>query len=128
MGDLDMVRNSTRAWTVALAALLAMAGAACQSAPEVPEGPPVTALTGVRIIDGSGQAPVEGGTILISEDRITAAGADVEVPAGATVVNLDGKTVMPGISTRTAMSSTSATPCRCVTISSGASRCMPITV
>ena len=92
-----MIRNSIRVWAVALPALLAMSGAACQSAPEVPEGPPVTALTGVRIIDGSGQAPVEGGTILISEDRITAAGANVEVPAGATVVNLDGKTVMSGI-------------------------------
>ena len=92
-----MVRNSTRARVVVLAALLAIAGAACQSAPEVPEGPPVTAITGVRIIDGSGQAPVEGGTILISEDRITAVGANVEVPPGATVVNLDGKTVMPGL-------------------------------
>jgi len=92
-----MVRNSIRVWAAALPALLAISAAACQSAPEVPEGPPVTALTGVRIIDGSGQAPVEGGTILISEDRITAAGADVEVPAGATVVNLDGKTVMPGL-------------------------------
>jgi len=92
-----MVRNSTRAWAIALPALLVMAGAACQSAPEVPEGPPVTALTGVRIIDGSGQAPVEGGTILISEDRITAAGANVEVPVEATVVDLAGKTVMPGI-------------------------------
>ena len=74
-----------------------MAGAACQGAPEVAQGPPVTALTGVRIIDGTGQAPVENGAILISEGRITAAGAGVQVPAGATTVDLAGKTVMPGI-------------------------------
>ena len=92
-----MHRNSTRLGAVALPVLLAMAGAACQGAPEVAQGPPVTALTGVRIIDGTGQAPVENGAILISEGRITAAGAGVQVPAGATTVDLAGKTVMPGI-------------------------------
>ena len=92
-----MLRKSTRLGAVALPVLLAMAGAACQGAPEVAQGPPVTALTGVRIIDGTGQAPVEDGTILISEGLITAAGAGVEVPDGATTVDLAGKTVMPGI-------------------------------
>ena len=92
-----MVRNATRLGALALPFLLAMAAAACQGAPEMPEGPPVTALTDVRIIDGTGQAPIENGTILISEGLITAAGAGVEVPDGATTVDLAGKTVMPGL-------------------------------
>ena len=45
-----------------------------RSAAQAPQGG-VTALTGVRIIDGTGRAPVEQGTILIGNGRITAAGA-----------------------------------------------------
>ncbi|MBI2188804.1 MAG: amidohydrolase family protein [Acidobacteria bacterium] len=56
-----------------------------------------TALTNVRIIDGTGAAPVERGTIVTSNGRITAAGASVQVPAGATRVDFTGKTVMPGM-------------------------------
>ncbi|MBI4484620.1 MAG: hypothetical protein HY655_01290, partial [Acidobacteria bacterium] len=57
----------------------------------------VTALTNVRIIDGTGAAPVERGTIVIANGKITAAGASVQLPAGATRVDLTGKTVMPGM-------------------------------
>src|SRR5688500_10363435 len=59
----------------------------------------VTALTGVRIIDGTGRPAIEQGTIVINNGRITAAGASsaVQVPAGATRVDLSGKTVMPGM-------------------------------
>lgn len=57
----------------------------------------VTALTNVRIIDGTGAAAIERGTIVISNGKITAAGASVQVPAGATRVDLNGKTVMPGM-------------------------------
>jgi imidazolonepropionase-like amidohydrolase len=57
----------------------------------------VTALTNVRIIDGTGAAAIERGTIVISNGKITAAGASAQVPAGATRVDLNGKTVMPGM-------------------------------
>ena len=56
-----------------------------------------TALTNVRIIDGTGAAAIERGTIVISNGKITAAGASAQVPAGATRVDLAGKTVMPGM-------------------------------
>ena len=56
-----------------------------------------TALTGVRIIDGTGRAPIENGTIVIRDGKIVAAGAGVQVPTGATRVDLAGKTVMPGM-------------------------------
>ncbi len=41
--------------------------------------------------------PVPGGTVLIVDGRIAAVGADVEIPAGAEVVDVTGSVVMPGI-------------------------------
>jgi imidazolonepropionase-like amidohydrolase len=51
-----------------------------------------------RLIDGTGAAPVSDVVILIRGDRIAAVGpaADVDVPAGAEVVDLSGYTVLPG--------------------------------
>ena len=59
----------------------------------------VTAFEGARVIVGDGRAPIENATIVVTGNRFTAVGraADVRVPAGATRVNLAGKTVMPGI-------------------------------
>ena len=57
----------------------------------------VTALTNVRIIDGTGAPAMERGTVVISNGKVTAAGASAQVPAGATRVDLNGKTVMPGM-------------------------------
>ncbi len=58
----------------------------------------VTALTHVRVIDGSGGAPLEDATVVIEGNHIrsvqTGAGA---VPAGARVLDLHGDTVMPGL-------------------------------
>ena len=93
-----MFRNSTRIAVVSLAAL-GLIGTLALERPtaQAPSGNGVTALTGVRIIDGTGGPAVERGTIVISNGRITAAGASVQVPAGATRVDLAGKTVMPGM-------------------------------
>ena len=57
------------------------------------------ALTGARVIDGTGRPPRDQATILIVNGRIESvgAGADVKIPSGATRVNLTGKTVMPGM-------------------------------
>lgn len=57
----------------------------------------VTAYEGARIIVGDGSAPIEGGTIVVQGANILQAGKNVQVPAGATRVNLAGKTVMPMI-------------------------------
>jgi imidazolonepropionase-like amidohydrolase len=54
----------------------------------------VTAYEGARLIVGDGSV-IQSGTLVVSGDRITAAGANVQVPAGAARVNLAGKTVMP---------------------------------
>ena len=57
----------------------------------------VTAFEGARLIVGDGGAPIENATLVVDGARIVAVGraADVSVPAGATRVNLAGKTVMP---------------------------------
>ena len=59
----------------------------------------VTAFEGARVIVGDGRAPIENATIVVNGARIQQVGpaASVQVPAGATRVNLAGKTVMPMI-------------------------------
>jgi len=57
---------------------------------------PVVALTRVKLLDGTGAAPAENQTIIISGGRITAVGAGVAVPQGARVMDLAGHTVVPG--------------------------------
>ncbi len=60
---------------------------------------PVVALTGVRVIDGTGAPPAEGRTVLIRDGRIAAVGPDgsVEIPGDARTLELAGHTVIPGI-------------------------------
>lgn len=59
----------------------------------------VTVLEGARIIDGTGRAPIENGVVVIRGGRIAAVGpaAAVKRPGGARVVDLAGRTVMPGL-------------------------------
>ena len=57
------------------------------------------ALTGVKVIDGTGAPARTGQTVVIEGERITAVGPDgsVDIPAGAEVLNLPGHTVIPGL-------------------------------
>jgi imidazolonepropionase-like amidohydrolase len=58
----------------------------------------VTALTHVRVIDGTGGAPLENATVVIEGNHIQAiqSGA-AAIPAAARVLDLHGDTVMPGL-------------------------------
>jgi imidazolonepropionase-like amidohydrolase len=56
----------------------------------------VTVFEGARMIVGDGRV-VDNATIVVDGARIAQAGAGVQAPAGATRVNLAGKTVMPMI-------------------------------
>lgn len=60
---------------------------------------PVVALTRVRVIDGTGAPARADQTIIIRDGRIAAVGAksSVQIPEGATVLDLPGHTVIPGI-------------------------------
>jgi imidazolonepropionase-like amidohydrolase len=56
-----------------------------------------TAFVGGRVIDGTGKV-IDNGTVVISGATITAVGpASTPVPAGATRVDLKGKTILPGL-------------------------------
>ena len=58
----------------------------------------VVALTGVRVLTmNATRQVIEGATIVITKNRITAVGRGVAIPAGAKVFNLAGTTVMPGM-------------------------------
>ena len=67
----------------------------------VPSGvqTPAVVLDGVRIIDGTGAAPLEGGRVVVSGGRIAAVGTSRSTPApdGAEVIDLSGRTVIPGL-------------------------------
>jgi imidazolonepropionase-like amidohydrolase len=57
------------------------------------------AFTGARVIDGTGKAPIANGVVVVTDGKIVAVGtkAGTRVPAGATVIDVIGKTIMPGI-------------------------------
>ena len=59
----------------------------------------VVALTNVRVIDGTGGPAKEGQTILIRGGNIAEMGdaSRVRAAEGATVIDLTGKSVMPGL-------------------------------
>src|SRR4051812_10027304 len=56
-----------------------------------------TAFVGGRVIDGTGRV-IENGTVVIAGAKITAVGpSSTTIPAGATRVDLTGKTMLPGL-------------------------------
>ncbi len=59
----------------------------------------ITALTNAVIIDGTGDAPITGGTVIIEDGLIASVGAasEITLPRDARVIDLAGKTVMPGL-------------------------------
>jgi imidazolonepropionase-like amidohydrolase len=60
---------------------------------------PVVALTHVRVIDGTGAAPRENQTVIISGDKIQSIGdaSSATVPSDAQTLDLNGYTVIPGL-------------------------------
>lgn len=61
------------------------------------DGP--VALVGARLIDGTGADPIENGVLVFEGERILAVGRqdDVQLPRGATVIEAEGMTVLPGL-------------------------------
>ena len=85
------MRRRILAWGVVLVTVAA-ATASSQSR----GGAPQVAYHGARLILGDSRPPIERGTILVQDGRIIAVGPDdaVKTPAGASRVDLAGKTVM----------------------------------
>ena len=90
------LRSSVLA-VVSLSVLLfgACSGSMPQPAPDASD---VVVFNGARVIVGDGTV-IERGTIVIEDDRLVAVGdgETIEIPAGATQVDLSGRTVMPAI-------------------------------
>jgi hypothetical protein len=117
--------------SVALAAVAG--GAAAQApAPTAPAAPapaaqpaaqpaaaarPAVVLRAARMFDGTGGAVVRDAAVVVTGDRITAAGpaARVPVPAGARVVDLGDVTCSRASSTRTCTSPGARSPTRAAT-------------
>jgi len=82
-------------------ALLVASGIAALSITAVGQAPAtgVTVFEGARVIRGDSRPPLENASFVVNGARFGPVGraADVRVPAGATRVNLAGKTVMPAI-------------------------------
>jgi imidazolonepropionase-like amidohydrolase len=91
---------------LAIAFLLAMWGSLCGGQtvsdavrPFVKVDAPVVALTHVRVIDGTGAAPREDQTIVLSHGKIESLGdaGSASIPHPAQTLDLHGYTVIPGL-------------------------------
>jgi len=76
--------NSRIALAFALAAMLT-----------IPAAAQTIAITGGKVYPVSGP-PIENGTVIITNGKIAAVGANVPIPAGAQRIDATGKTVTPG--------------------------------
>jgi len=70
-------------------------------APTLPADKPSTtiAFVNARIITMRGDEVIENGTIVVKDNRLVAVGAqdDVDVPSGAKLYEMNGRTIMPGL-------------------------------
>lgn len=66
--------------------------------PESPVGHGIMALKAARLIDGTGKPEITNAVVVITDDRITAVGSvgEVQIPAGAKVIDLGDVTLLPG--------------------------------
>ncbi len=83
-------------WRAALSAVATMVAAPAALAQAVP---PVTALVGATVVAIDGGAPIRDAVVLVQGERILQVGpsASVAVPAGARVVPMQGKWLLPGL-------------------------------
>lgn len=89
-----------RAWLILAAALLLHFHAQAQAPTPSPVryDQPLIAIANIRIVDGTGAAPLDDGTVVIRDGRIAAVGpsSQLRVPEGASVIDGRGKTLLPG--------------------------------
>jgi len=80
-----------------LAAALALCAATPSDAPDTRK--PTLAFVGGQVIDGYEGPPIHDGVVLIGGERILAVGSrkEVPVPAGVTVIDTEGMSVLPGL-------------------------------
>jgi amidohydrolase family protein len=92
-------------WLAGLLGLVGLVGIGLSAQAPNPGAPanfvtvdaPIVALTHARVIDGTGAAPREDQTLVIRDGLIADVGNTITPPAGATVIDLSGKSVIPGL-------------------------------
>ena len=105
-----MSRDSTRRRAICASLLVALCAATTSAGAQRPTlsknvlqyvtvDSPIVWLTHVRVIDGTGAAPRENQSIVIKNGRIDYVGNQqlIDVPAGVEVLDLSGKSVIPGL-------------------------------
>ena len=80
-----------------LLTVASLAIASLVAAAQTRTGPLV--FEGARLLTGEGRPPIEDSALVVNDGRITAAGprATIKAPAGATVIDVRGKTIMPAL-------------------------------
>src|SRR5689334_6164101 len=100
--------GATRRPLLVLVLAVASAAATLAARPQAPSDDPgnyitidepLLTLTNVRVIDGTGAPARERQTLVVRDGLIEAVGSadTVQSPAGAVVVDLTGRSVMPGL-------------------------------
>src|SRR5450631_3683691 len=94
-----MLEEPMRQWKfIGICSILLAAAASWHLHAQAPAGG-ATLFEGARLIVGDGSAPIESSAFIVQGDKITRVGkkGEVQLPAGATRVDLTGKTVIPGL-------------------------------
>jgi len=88
-----------RRWFLLGALLLLVPSVRPSAAPKQVRSGSATLFTGARLITDADKPPIEDSAFLVEGDKITKVGkrAAVQAPAGATRVDLTGKTVIPAL-------------------------------
>jgi imidazolonepropionase-like amidohydrolase len=88
---------SSRALVALLFTALPYAASSTAVAAETPAAAPVhIALRAAHLIDGLSDKPIDNAVVLIDDDKITAVGSKLAIPAGYETVDLGGTTLLPG--------------------------------
>ena len=56
----------------------------------------VIAIKAARMVDGTGAPPVTNAVVIVTNNTITASGANIPIPANARIIDLGDATLMPG--------------------------------
>ena len=101
MKEAEMRGMKLALWSasVVLAAAIVVGCSSQGSSHAPPTASAVAVFEGARLLDGNGGAPVEDSAFIVENNRFMVVGrkGQINVPSGATRVDLTGKTVMPAI-------------------------------
>jgi imidazolonepropionase-like amidohydrolase len=79
-----------------MAAFIFSQGAFAQAPPAAPSNPRTLVLKAAHLFDSVSGKLVEHGMVVVSGSKILAVGSDIQVPAGAEVIDLGEATLLPG--------------------------------